>query len=128
MNTIVEEHPHKIGEHIITLKGNCSDPRSERDILKGNLIPFEKQVEKQKGTVNLKYHIYKNSSFLNIITGDITLNFSSGKSKKVTVECYNLKGEPQPKTLTEKEALKDMEDQKELETLQKKKKKRYLLF
>jgi len=121
---IHKSHLHRDKDIIIEQKGKCIDTRSENDILKGNLISANKG-KIIAGKSDLKYHIYKNSPIVDAITGSCQIDFPSGKSKKVTIEIYNLK-EKTPKTAVERN-----EEQERIakETPQpKKQKKKYFSF
>lgn len=101
INQSHKNYSHKEGDIIIEQKGKCIDTRSENDILKGNLISANNGGKAIVGKSDLKYHIYKNSPIVDAITGSCQIDFPSGKSKKVTIEIYNLR-EKTPKTLTER--------------------------
>ena len=78
----------------VKVQGNCADPRSLEDILKGYPIPVSKAATGictvATGMVSLVYKL--NPVNLNIfsITGNCKMNLHNGKQKTVTVEVYNL--------------------------------------
>ncbi len=120
-----EKHAHKEGDILISQKGTCNDDRDEIDIIRGNVISIRTPKQKVKGKLKLLYHIYKNSSIADAITGSCQINFPSGKSKKMEVEIYNLK-EKEPISEAEKIALQEQEENNQPPP--EKKKKKYFLF
>jgi len=89
INQTIKSVATKLNERIITLKGKCIDKRSERDILRGNLISLNNKQE-TTGQLELDYTIYNNSTLIDSIVGKFNLLFPSGKTKSVEIEMYNL--------------------------------------
>jgi len=93
-------------EHIeIKVKGNCTDPRSLEDIIKGSPIPVSKATAgiytAPTGSVDLVYKLLPSNLSISSITGNCKMNLHNGKQKTVTVEIYNLKEKdtaPKPST------------------------------
>jgi hypothetical protein len=121
----VTKHPHKEGDVFINLSGNCVDKRSEKDILRGNMISLSKDTKQGSGTCNLTYQLYKNSPLIDMITGSCKLEFPSKKKKKMTIEVYHLKNK-RPLTSLEKQQALEKQEQEAPQPKQKKKK--YFLF
>ncbi|WP_298538635.1 hypothetical protein [uncultured Aquimarina sp.] len=119
-------HSNKKNDIVIKQKGKCIDPRSERDILRGNLISIDKIKKPVKGKLDLKYQIYKDSSIADAITGVCNLDFPSGKIKNMTVEMYNLKNKT-PLSSAKRAALFEITEEEE-KNVPKKKKKRFFFF
>ncbi|WP_299254505.1 hypothetical protein [uncultured Aquimarina sp.] len=122
----ISTHSHKKNDVIINQKGKCIDQRSERDILRGNLISIDKIKKVVKGKLDLKYQIYKDSLIADAITGICNLEFPSGKEKKMTVEIYNLKNKT-PLSSVKRAALFEISEEEE-KNISKKKKKRFFFF
>lgn len=120
----IGNHKHKENDVVIKVKGKCIDSRSEKDILRGNLISIDKNKKAVKGSIDLKYQIYKNSLIADAITGVCLLEFPSGKFKKTTIEMYSLKNKT-PLSSSKRAALFEIEEDKEVP---KKKKKRFFFF
>jgi len=125
-NEIIE-HPNKKGDIIFNQKGLCIDHRSEKDILRGNQISFEKTKRPVKGEIAIKHQLYKNSLLIDAITGVCNLNFPSGKSKKISIEIYNLKNKT-PQSSTQKKAAIEKTKEENEKSLPKKKKKFSFFF
>jgi len=120
----IKGHPHKKDDVIIEQKGKCIDLRNERDILRGNLISIDKIKKQSKGKIDLKYQFYKDAGVPNAITGVCTLDFPSGKSKKMEVEMYHLKNKT-PQSSSQKAMLLKKDEEEKEKNLPKKKKKRF---
>ncbi len=123
----ITKHTHKKEDVVIRLKGKCIDTRSERDILRGNLISLDKEKKRVKGKIDINYQFYKEAKLANAITGICSLDFPSGKSKKMTVEMYNLKNKT-PLSSVQKEAISEEKKIAEEKKLPKKKKKKRFSF
>ncbi len=120
----VREDIKRKGVLIYEQKGHCVDERNEKEMKRGKRISFFQKNgnEKVKGSIAIDYEIYKDSSVFDAIRGSSMLKFSSGNSKKVSVEIYNLKNKI-PKTSLEKEIQNE-----EIENNNPKPKKHYSLF
>ncbi|WP_214984160.1 hypothetical protein [Tenacibaculum dicentrarchi] len=102
------DNPNKPGAIIYKQEGHCVDVRNEAEIQKGKKIFFsdEEKKEKVKGNVTINYEIYKDSPVFDAIWGSGVLEFSSGKSKEIVVEIFNLKNKI-PKSSLEEDILQD---------------------
>ncbi len=119
------KHLHKEGDILINLKGNCVDKRSEKDILRGNMISLSKEAKQVCGICNITYRLYKSSPLIDMVTGSCSLDFPSKKKKKMTIEMYHLKNKRPLTWLEKQEVLKKQEEEAPQPT---KKKKKYFLF
>ena len=123
----IKPHQYKEGDILIKQKGTCIDSRGEKDILRGNLISIHKNNKTVNGKINLTYQLYKDSLLPDVITGMCTLDFSSKRGKKMSVEMYNLKNKT-PQSSVEKAAIMKKENEEKENSLPKKKKKRFFFF
>ncbi|WP_146052852.1 hypothetical protein [Aquimarina sp. I32.4] len=121
----IQSHPHKQEDTIVKHKATLIDGRNEDAIFSGIPISIGNNKPAVTGEIDMSYQTYKDSSIVNAITGNSTIVFPSGKSKKLTIEIYHL-GEKTPQT-SEERLVKEKE-LKEQEPKPTPKKKRYFIF
>ncbi|WP_062059430.1 hypothetical protein [Aquimarina longa] len=121
----IQPHPHKKKDILITQQGQCIDTRTEKDILRGNMVSIAKEPPGVQGTYEITYQIYADSPIANTIIGSACIEFPSGKKEQMAIEIYHQKNKTPINALQKQE--KRIKEEKEAPTPEKKKK-RYFLF